>query len=263
MAEAPKPRPAVSQVSTYRPKGFRLGREGSVFSNILQILRNSALEGQIDADIARMVALARESVIEAGRYFWGVPLSPEDRLRLHGKAEAIADLEHLVRNLMLVHLPLSTSTDRAHFLGLVNLLREVERLGERAKNLVDIARMTQYPLPADDLVNELASLRDSIERMLDEVPTVLAGPDVGAAQRLTNQGRDNMRRCEEVIQATAASHYGASHAVTVALGARTYSRIQRQLLNLLSSVIIPLHSVDFYEERPPDDQPPSSAARRW
>jgi hypothetical protein len=233
-----------------------------VFSNILQILRNGELEGQIGADIGRMVTLARESVIEAGRFFWGQPLTVEDRLKLHGKAEAISDIEHIIRNLTLVHLSLGTSTDRAHFLGLVNLLREIERLGERAKNLVDIARWARYPLPSDGLVTELANLRDSIEGMLRDVPQVLAGPDVRAAQRLTELGRDNMRRCEEVIQGLAASSYAAGHAVPLALGSRIYSRIQRQLLNLLSSVIIPLHSVDFFEEHAPDDQPPSSA-RRW
>jgi hypothetical protein len=98
--------------------------------------------------------------------------------------------------------------------------------------------------------------------MLRDVSQVLAGPDVRAAQRLTELGRDNMRRCEEVIQGLAASSYSAGHAVQLALGSRIYSRIQRQLLNLLSSVIIPLHSVDFFEEHAPDDQPPSSA-RRW
>jgi hypothetical protein len=82
-----------------------------VFSNILQILRNGELEGQIGADIGRMVTLARESVIEAGKFFWGQPLTVEDRLKLHGKAEAISDIEHIIRNLMLVHLPLATSTD--------------------------------------------------------------------------------------------------------------------------------------------------------
>jgi phosphate uptake regulator len=234
-----------------------------VFSNILQILRNGELEGQIGSDIGRMVTLARESVIEAGKFFWGQPLTVEDRLKLHGKAEAISDIEHTIRNLMLVHLPLGTSTDRAHFLGLVNLLREIERLGERAKNLVDIARLGRYPLPKDGLVAELETIRDSIERMLIDVPQVLAGPDVKAAQRLTELGRDNMRRCEEVIQGLAASNYAADQAVSLALGSRIYARIQRQLLNLLSSVIIPLHMVDFFEERGADDQAPSSAARRW
>jgi phosphate uptake regulator len=234
-----------------------------VFSNILQILRNSELEDQIGADIDRMVTLARESVIEAGKYFWGQPLTVEGRLKLHGKAEAISDIEHIIRNLMLVHLPLTTSTDRAHFLGLVNLLRGIERLGERAKNLVDIARLGRFPLPDDALVKDLSSLRDSIEAMLRDVPQVLAGPDVAAAQRLSERGRDNMRRCEDVIQGVAGGSYDAAHAVTLAMGSRVYSRIQRQLLNLLSSVIIPLHSVDFFEERGADDQAPSSAARRW
>jgi hypothetical protein len=44
----------------------------------------------------------------------------------------------------------------------------------------------------------------------------------------------------------------------IGLGAHTYSRIQRQLMNIVSSLVTPLHLVDFYEERGVDDQEPPS-----
>ncbi|MFC1641611.1 hypothetical protein ACFL5O_02820 [Myxococcota bacterium] len=234
-----------------------------MFSNILQILRNGQLEDQIAGDIDSMISLARQSVMAAGEFFWGKHMSDEDRIRLCGQAEAIAETERMVRNLMLVHLPLTTSTDRAHFLGLINLLREIERLGERAKNLVEIARLGSYPLPTDERVTELRALSASMEKMLCDVPNVLCGPDIKTAQRLTEIGRENMRKAESLIESIAHSDYQACHAVVLALGVRSYARIQRQVLNVLSSVIIPLHCVDFCEERAPEEQPPSSAARRW
>lgn len=228
-----------------------------MFANLLTGLRNPDLEQQLGNDLDQMMQRAAGVVVSGGEFFWGKPVSQESRLGLYGKAELVADLHSSLRNLLIVHAELPTSTDRAHFLGLVTLIREVERLVERGKDLVEIARITTYPLPDDDVVRELRQLRRSVESMLEEVPQVLSANDVRRAQHVDQLGRDNIRRLQEVIGRTAAGDVCAGHAVAIGLGSRVYSRVQRQLLNIVSSITTPLHLVNFYDESTPDKPPES------
>ena len=45
------------------------------------------------------------------------------------------------------------------------------------------------------------------------------------------------------------SWYGARDAAAVVMGTRFYKRIAAHVLNVLSSVVMPLHKLDYYDER--------------
>lgn len=230
----------------------------AIFADLLGTLRNRELEEHLAADLQVMMDQATALVVEGGAYYWGKAMSPEDRLRLYGKAEVVADSHRAIRNLLVVHSPLPTSTDRAHFLGMINLIREVERLVERAKNLVELSRMVPAPLPDDDVVREFRQIRRGIEEQLQEVTAVVQNNDVRRAQLVEERGREAIARLDLVVERTSVGRYSPGIVLKIGLGAHTYSRIQRQLMNIVSSLVTPLHLVDFYEERGVDDQDPPS-----
>ena len=57
------------------------------------------------------------------------------------------------------------------------------------------------------------------------------------------------KRCDDLIRRIAAADYDGSTAVALTLGARFYKRIDAHLLNLLSGVIMPLHKLDYFDEK--------------
>jgi hypothetical protein len=232
-----------------------------VFADLLGILRNRELENKLAVDLAQLIDDSTALVITGGEFFWGKEVTQEGRLKLYGSAEEVADRHRAIRNLFIVHSPLATSTDRAHFLGMISLIREVERLVERAKNLVELARMGGAPLPDDALVHELQALRRLVEAQLDDVPRTVKQNDARRAQQLEDQGRQTILRLDLVVERVARSNYSPAHAIQVGLGARVYARIQRQLLNIVQSLITPLHLVDFFEERGPEESAPPPSVR--
>jgi len=227
-----------------------------VFADLLGILRNRELENKLAVDLAQMIDDATALVVTGGEFFWGTEVTQEGRLKLYGTAEEVADRHRAIRNLLIVHSPLATSTDRAHFLGMINLIREVERLVERAKNLVELARMGGTPLPDDDLVRQLRLLRRAVESQLADVPQTVRNNDARRAQHLEDQGRQTIQQLDQIVERAAKSDYSPAHAIQIGLGARVYARIQRQLLNIVQSLITPLHLVDFFEERGPEQSAP-------
>ena len=58
-----------------------------------------------------------------------------------------------------------------------------------------------------------------------------------------------MRRCDALIPKIAKAEYSAASTVTVVLGTRYYKRILGHLLNVLSGVVMPLHKLDYCDEK--------------
>ena len=67
-------------------------------------------------------------------------------------------------------------------------------------------------------------------------------------QALIEQGRSTGQRCDALLVCIAHSDYDAASATAVALGTRYYKRISAHATNVLTSVVMPLHKLDYYDE---------------
>ncbi len=83
----------------------------------------------------------------------------------------------------------------------------------------------------------------------DAVSQILAGSDVEQAMLQIGQGKESARRADALLGHIAQSSYDAATTTTLVLGARYYKRIGGHLLNVLSSVVMPLHKLDYYDEK--------------
>jgi phosphate uptake regulator len=115
------------------------------------------------------------------------------------------------------------------------------------------------PLPSDAIVTELAEIRAGVEEAFDRLAHVFEQSDKEGALELIQRGKEIAHRCEAVIREVAESDYDARTATTVVLGARFYKRLGGHVLNVLSSVVMPLHKVDYFDE---DDIPPELMLRK-
>ena len=133
-------------------------------------------------------------------------------------------------------------------LFLLSLAKDVERLGDYAKNLSELAEIGGGPPPDDECVAELQAIRASVEQMYRDAPTATSRGDAGLAVRHIQEGRQLTKRCEALMRRIAEADYAPRTAVALALGARYYKRFSGHLLNIFSSVVMPLHKLDFFDE---------------
>ena len=205
-----------------------------------------------------MLELAREMILEADAVYWGKELDPESRTALYDKDVRLNQLERKVRKAVITQLSGAVPSDVPYGLLLMSLVKDVERLGDYAKNITEIAGMTHpdgsRTLPDDKIVGELKQISASICNLAKEAEAVYTKSDRDRARELTIEGRSISKRCDKLITTIAPADYPAAIAVDLTLGTRFYKRIQGHLLNLLSSVLMPLHKLDFYDESSvPDD----------
>jgi phosphate transport system protein len=220
-----------------------------VFKELLRVFRGEDPARELMHDFGRMRELAIDLVKKVSQHYWNPPCSEEERRQIYEQDIEINKLERTIRKNMVTLLAGSSAMDHAHFLVLMSVAKDVERIGDYAKNLLEASAFHPKPLPDDENVKELADIWKLVERMLEEVAQTVQRSDVTRAQELNARGRATIQRCDGLVERIAQSDYPASVAVKLALGTRYYKRICGHMLNLLSSVIMPLHKLDYFDEK--------------
>ena len=221
-----------------------------MFRELIRIFRGDNPLGRMGDNFTKMLGLARDQTIRAGQIFFSKPASPEERTEIYKQDVKVNKLERKIRKQVIAHLSIAgNSADVPYSLLLMSLVKDVERIGDYAKNLAETLDVSGAILPDDDTVAELKEIRNGIEGTFEAVAEVFAQSDEEEAVALIRQGRDMSHRCDALIDRIAKSDYNAATTVAVTLGTRFYKRIGAHLLNILSGVVMPLHKLDYYDEK--------------
>ena len=221
-----------------------------MFRELISIFRADNPLGRMGDNFAKMLNLTRDQTIRAGEIFFSKPPSPEERTQIYKQDVKVNKLERKIRKQVIAHLSIAgNSADVPYSLLLMSLVKDVERIGDYAKNLAETLDVSGAMLPDDDTVAELREIRTGIEGTFEAVAEVFAQSDEEEAVALIRQGRDMSHRCDALINRIAKGDYDAATTVAVTLGTRFYKRIGAHLLNILSGVVMPLHKLDYYDEK--------------
>lgn len=221
-----------------------------MFRELISIFRGDNPLGRMGDNFTKMLSLTRDQTVRAGEIFFSKPASPEERTQIYKQDVKVNKLERKIRKQVIAHLSIAgNSADVPYSLLLMSLVKDVERIGDYAKNLAETLDVSGAILPDDDTVAELREIRNGIEGTFEAVAEVFAQSDEEEAVALIRQGRDMSHRCDALIDRIAKSDYDAATTVAVTLGTRFYKRIGAHLLNILSGVVMPLHKLDYYDEK--------------
>ena len=219
-----------------------------MFKELLGLLKSSNAIASMGADFSRMLKISHEITLAAGQNFFDEE-GGEGREEIRKRDIAINKLERGVRKQVIAHLTLSPSRGEVPYcLLLMSIVKDVERIGDYAKNLAEVRVEGGAPVPDDDLGTELSDIRRIVEETFARVDEVFVSSDAEVANALIEEGRTVTRRCDALLGKVARSDYDAATATSVVLGARYYKRIGAHLLNVLSGVVMPLHKLDYHDE---------------
>ncbi len=216
---------------------------------LLSIFRSDNPLAAMGENFAQMLKLAHGMTLIAGTMFFDRKASPEERKRIYEQDIEVNMLERAVRKKVVTHLSVQGNTPDVPFcLLLMSVVKDVERLGDYAKNLSELVDFCPDQLPDDEIVKELRSIRGAVEDTFKSAAEIFASSDNERALRLIREGRDIAHRSDALIERIAHANYDASTTTALALGTRYYKRIGGHLLNVLSSVVMPVHKVDYFDE---------------
>jgi hypothetical protein len=167
---------------------------------------------------------------------------------VHDSDRLVNQLVQQVRRELIVHAAVrGASTDVPALLMFMSVVKDIERVGDYGKELLGLSR-AGADLSADDDHPELAGVRDRTSDLIGEVRQVLARQDaVHAASLLVGCG-DVVSDLESRVARLVTSDRPADEAVPRALYYQYTKRIVAHLMNVLSSLVMPVDKLDFYDE---------------
>jgi len=217
---------------------------------LLTIFRSGEPLSDMGDSFGTMLKLTYESTLEAGKVYFRMEAEPEARTRIYQQDVKVNKLERSIRKQVIAHLSLAGNTASLPYcLLLMSLVKDVERIGDYAKNLAEVPDFHPGPLPDHELVGELKEIRKVVESLFAAAEDVFKSSDRERAVELIRQGRDTAHRCDVLVERVAHSDFDAGATTAVVLGTRYYKRIGAHVLNILSSVVMPLHKLDYYDEK--------------
>ena len=152
-----------------------------------------------------------------------------------------------VRRSLILHLSVAPATDVAAVLTYMSIVKDVERIGDYAKNLYDLAKYGVDFESASDH-EELAGYRNAVGQLLIDAAGVFESGDTDGAHALVAKANGFLDDYDAHVKAAYQSDWSAEDAVARALYFRFLKRITAHVMNFLTSLVMPLDHLDYYDE---------------
>ncbi|MDX1658391.1 MAG: PhoU domain-containing protein [Nitriliruptorales bacterium] len=163
----------------------------------------------------------------------------------------VNEAEQMVRRELVVHASVHGSVDVPAVLVYMSIVKDIERIGDYAKNIYDIAA-DGADLSVDDDHDDLLALRDEISRSIGEVADVFGRRDSDRAREIIGRCDELQDDLDDLVSALVTSDAVASYAVPRALFFRHCKRVVAHLMNVLTSIVMPVDQLDYFDEDPED-----------
>lgn len=153
--------------------------------------------------------------------------------------------ERQIRRELVVHASVHGEADFPACLVLMSIVKDAERLGDYAKNVFDLAEMAPEP-PSGEHRERLIGLKNQISQVLSRCREVFDEEEEGAAKELIRDAHVIEDECDEEIRKLIRGGNGEGPmGPTYVLAYRYFKRITSHLRNISSSIVQPLHKIDF------------------
>ncbi len=170
---------------------------------------------------------------------------------LRASDHKVNEAEREIRRELVVHAGVYGGIETPAILVYMSIVKDVERIGDYAKNLYDIAA-DGVVLDAGELREEIRTLRSAISTMIVEVADTFAQRDADRSRRLLEQGDEMLDAFDGRVSELVTGRITGPHVVAYALTYRYLKRIVAHLMNVLSAVVMPVDRIDYFDEDPED-----------
>jgi phosphate uptake regulator len=166
--------------------------------------------------------------------------------------------ERAIRRELLVHGTVrGAEVDQGLMLTYMSLAKDIERIGDKCKDILELAEMGADLSTGSDAA-ELQEHRQHVAGLITDTLEAFANEDADRVHELIQGIKDQDARYDEHVTRFVMSDMPSREAAPRALFYRYIKRLSAHLANILSSVVMPVDRLDFYnpEKTLEDAEPP-------
>ena len=162
--------------------------------------------------------------------------------------------ERRIRREIVVHASVHGAVEFPACLVLMSIVKDAERVGDYGKNLFDLAELAPRA-PEGEHRDSLVQLKDRISQMMAGCREVFDSNDKEEATRLIVKAKQIEDVCDEKVRPLVQGTLVDEMAPAYVLAYRYFKRVASHVRNVASSVVQPLHKLDFTSKITTDDAP--------
>jgi len=152
--------------------------------------------------------------------------------------------ERKIRSEIVVHASVHGAAEFPACLVLMSIVKDAERVGDYAKNIYDLAELAPET-PGGEHRDCLVNLKDRISRMMATSREIFDSCETEGAKELIIEAKEIEDFCDENINDLISGKDAGVMAPTYVLAYRYFKRVVSHLRNVASSVVQPVHKIDF------------------
>jgi phosphate uptake regulator len=160
-------------------------------------------------------------------------------------------LEREIRRELVVHSSVFGGIDSPAVLIYMSIVKDIERIGDYAKNLVDLALDGASFGGLEDEA-EWRRLSADLSQFIADAAEAFRFRDAARSRALRDKGDKLLDLFDDRVSEMIRAEDSGPRAVPRALAYRYLKRVVAHLMNLLSAVIMPFDKLDFFDEDPED-----------
>ena len=201
---------------------------------------------QIESQVQRMIGDARHTFdLAMNAVTGGAVETVADEVRRTDRQINVTEIE--IRRELLVHISVHGTADAGEMLVFMNMIKDLERIGDYNKNIFDLALEGVSFSGAEDL-EQILGFRDELSSRIALMGEILDTRDEDRARAYIERS-DQLRRefdglVNELVHATAP----ALVAVPRALLYRFLKRVAAHCANVATAVVMPVDRLDYFDE---------------
>ena len=169
----------------------------------------------------------------------------QPEIDIYAKDKEINEATTKIRRKVIVHITLNPKKDPVAFLTLIDISRDVERIGDYTKNIFDLSTIYSQALEDGPCILELEQVNKTVLKMFRLTRSAIEKVDEGGAKEVMERHLESIdprmdKLIERLIRETPSE---PNKSVVCALYARYLKRISAHLMNISSTMTHPYHEV--------------------
>jgi phosphate uptake regulator len=224
----------------------------SVFRDFLHLWRADDMLSQAWKDSYEMLTLSREIFVQAVKM-----LRERNNIAtvkaLKRRDKEINEYQQTVRRKVMTHYAVNRdATDLESGMVLVNIVVDIERVGDYTKNILDLALNHPEAIISENLSEDLHMIESEMESRFDKTLEAIHTQDPDVAQTLIDTYREQVNTISDnIVNGILAGKlkFGTeSRTAAVALYARYLKRIGAHLKNITTTLVNPFDVIGYIQD---------------
>ena len=223
----------------------------SLFKDVINLWKADDLLSQSWDESYKMLNLSHEIFQQALIYLRnGENIDTLKTLKKRDKE--INEFQRDVRRKVLTHYAVEQDTSNmADGLILINMVVDIERIGDYCKNILDLAINHDQSIKSSEISEDLAMIEEEAKSRFEKTIQAIQAQDVEIAQSLMEGYKEQMTgKADEIVNGILKDelHFGSeARTASIALYTRYLKRIGAHLKNITTTLVNPFDAIGYKE----------------